>query len=1273
LSNIIDIIIRADIEGEGNLKDLNKGLGNMDLSMKGLTTSLAKATASLGAFYLSLQGIKRGFTESVKLFTSFDDTMRAVQAVSGATGQEFQKLTDLAKQMGEETRFTATESAEALKILAQAGLEASESMEALPQVLALSASSGAGLAESTSILTRIMAGYGLTANELGHVNDVLVKTFTSTNTTINDLGETFKYVGPLGKALGIDIEELSATIGILGNAGIVGSKAGTDLKAILVALSAPTKKAGKLFKKLGVDTQEMGIDLADSASALESLGVTVLDNQGKMKPFVDILEEVSIGLAKIPEEGKRSGIAMEIFGKRAGPAMLALVEQGSGAIAKLRKEIDEAGGIGIKTAEIMESGLGGSFRRLKSVVESLGINFASEFAPALQELTEIAIEFLATFRDTALIQLGGLVSDVFTLGGALSEAESTAWSINESFKAIASVIGLVRIGLQTIALGFKEGIITVLDGIVTAFQAIAEEASKIPFLGDNITRSLKESADQLQLMSYNLEQQVIENFYEYADSVTKIKNDLAKMFEETNKGGKESAETYKEIKNQVDELGKKLIDGKITQKEYNDTVKIYEQEAKKAFKAGSTELKKITKLLQVSKEETTKTAQETDVYQKSMKELGISVDEVSQGLTETGQASVDAFNILAEGSAKVASRMKGTSEQVARFLEDVEKKGLLAGDALVHAFEEGIDTAKTVGDIEALVSALKDAREAGEITTVGLADGMELARDKASELASQAITTSSDIGSLANIMKAIKESSFDFGNELEQSLIPELSKLSTMDLTKLQNQLDTLFDQGIADASTFDNVTDAIASTLSEKLGVSARDFETNITRAVSTSVADLELLSETGKASGEVLQEAFQNIIDKAETEEDFNHLTEKLQEFQEQGVLSAEQVKEAMGGISEAVGDISPNVDAISEGMDQATVSAGEFTEGMIQSQEQADAYIEKQNEAFQDLNAGFDAGTVSADQLTEGTDKITENIKQAEEAAFDLGDAVEDAGDTLSAPVLVPWPRDIGRAVDEIGVDLKRLQDVIFTDHLDEISKYGSEYAFNINKLYDKMRQIIGNTADQIDEVRLQMQYMSESGNVDIDTINRMIDEIEVLDDATLDELRGEVADLEDQIDSARETAEGFVEDFTRELLQLEGDALELEKHEYETRKAELEELLEGAVDEATRRELQQALKLLEELHRKKLEDIEAEEEARRESAERSAEYEENLLDREEGDIELTDTGDIREVTNVVNQDINVTINAPHSVHEDYVREDVVPILQEIGFEATGGNNQ
>ena len=462
LERTIAIIFEGDDRTQTAFQGVKKNFDEFDMAVQGVAGPLAGVADNILKFQAVLAGLSAGaLTYSVGVFSDYEDVMLKVKGVIWANAEEYKQLTDLTKELGQTTRFTATEASQGLEFLALAGFKTSDALGSLPIVLRLAQASAMDLGGAADIVTNIMAGYGIEVENLESASDVLTATFTNSNTSLGQLGQAFKYAGPVAKSLGLEISETSSILGILGNAGYQAEMGGTALRNILLALIAPMGNAGKLMKELGVDTEGLGVDLASSATALKSLGVEVKGADGNLRPFADILADMKSGLEKIQDPADRTAILIEIFGKRGGPQMAALLEQGADAVRGLESKINSLGGVTKKVADEMESGIGGSIRMIKSAFESMATELGEETAKKIKSGTDGITEL---FRTIAKEIDAGSFDRLFGLIGDLSD---------EIGEALANIAENLPEALDDVDFdGFIDSVIGLKDEIVALFDDI---------------------------------------------------------------------------------------------------------------------------------------------------------------------------------------------------------------------------------------------------------------------------------------------------------------------------------------------------------------------------------------------------------------------------------------------------------------------------------------------------------------------------------------------------------------------------------------------------------------------------------------------------------------------------------------------------------------------------------------------------------------------------------------------------------------------------------
>lgn len=211
---------------------------------------------------------------ATRSFMGFEDQMKAVQAVTGATGEAFDKLYEKGKELGRTTSFTAAEVAAGMLNLARAGFSTDEIDAAIQGMLDLARATGTELAMSADIAAGTLRAFNLQASEMGRVSDVLVATANNSAQTLEDLGESMKYVAPIALEYGLSLEQTSKALGVLANMSIKGTMAGTSLRQIMLQLSDP-----------------------DAQKQLRGIGVEALDSTGNLRELGDLLIDVGNAMA----------------------------------------------------------------------------------------------------------------------------------------------------------------------------------------------------------------------------------------------------------------------------------------------------------------------------------------------------------------------------------------------------------------------------------------------------------------------------------------------------------------------------------------------------------------------------------------------------------------------------------------------------------------------------------------------------------------------------------------------------------------------------------------------------------------------------------------------------------------------------------------------------------------------------------------------------------------------------------------------------------------
>lgn len=394
--------------------------------------------------------------KTIDVGKSFEAGMSEVQAISGASGKDLERLSNKAKEMGATTKFSATESATALKYMAMAGWKTNQMVSGLAGVMNLAAASGEDLGTVSDIVTDSMTAFGLKAKDSGHFADVLAKASSSSNTNVAMMGETFKYVAPLAGSMKYSIEDTATAIGLMANAGIKGSQAGTELRSILTRLVKPPK---------------------DAAAALSALGISTTKADGSMKPMRQTMAELKEKFSGLTDSQK-SQYAAAIAGQEAMSGLLAIVNASDSDFNKLQKAIDNSSGAAKKQADIMNNNLQGALYDLGSAAEAVGIGIYEDIKTPLTKAVGVGTKQLRIL--SSKLKKGGIKKIV------PEEAINTVENLGTVAKAVGGgglkVLGaaakLVGNNME-VALPVATSLLTVFKGykavttVVTAFRTVS--------------------------------------------------------------------------------------------------------------------------------------------------------------------------------------------------------------------------------------------------------------------------------------------------------------------------------------------------------------------------------------------------------------------------------------------------------------------------------------------------------------------------------------------------------------------------------------------------------------------------------------------------------------------------------------------------------------------------------------------------------------------------------------------------------------------------------
>lgn len=359
-----------------------RSMGNEAIKAGKQIQSAGKTISSVGssltaAITVPIAGVA---TAAVKTAADFEAAMSEVGAISGASGEDMAILTAKAKEMGAATCFSASESAEAMKYMAMAGWKTADMTEGIAGIMNLAAASGEDLAATSDIVTDGLTAFGMSAKESTRFADVMAATSSNANTNVALMGETFKYCASTAGAMGYSIEDVSVAIGIMGNAGIKGSMAGTTLKNTIANLAKPT------------DAQ---------AAVMEKLGISLTDSSGNMKSFAEVMNNLRSSFSGLSETEKAAA-ATTIAGKQSMAGLLTIVNASAEDFDKLTAAINGSSGSAEEMAAKMLDNLNGQITLLKSAIEGIAITIGDKLLPYLKKFVswvQTAADYINNLSD----------------------------------------------------------------------------------------------------------------------------------------------------------------------------------------------------------------------------------------------------------------------------------------------------------------------------------------------------------------------------------------------------------------------------------------------------------------------------------------------------------------------------------------------------------------------------------------------------------------------------------------------------------------------------------------------------------------------------------------------------------------------------------------------------------------------------------------------------------------------------------------------------------
>ena len=389
-------------------------------------------------------------TAAVKTASDFDSAMSQVAAVSGATGDDLETLREKAREMGAQTKFSASEAAEAMNYMAMAGWKTEEMLNGIEGIMNLAAASGEDLATTSDIVTDALTAFGLSAADSTHFADVLAAASSNANTNVSMMGETFKYCAPIAGALGFSVEDTAEAIGLMANSGIKSTQAGTALRTIMNNLAG---------------------DVTICGSAIGEVTIATTNADGSMRGLSEILADCRTAFAGLTES-EQAAAAEALVGKNAMSGFLSLMNAAPADIDKLSNAIANCNGISQEMAETMQDNLAGQLTILKSALEELAISFGEMLMPTIRSIVSalqsfvdwlnsmdegtrkvvIAVGLFVAALGPVLIVVGKVVTAIGTVMTLAPKIGSAISAVKTAFAGLNAVMAANPIGIVIAAI-----------------------------------------------------------------------------------------------------------------------------------------------------------------------------------------------------------------------------------------------------------------------------------------------------------------------------------------------------------------------------------------------------------------------------------------------------------------------------------------------------------------------------------------------------------------------------------------------------------------------------------------------------------------------------------------------------------------------------------------------------------------------------------------------------------------------------------------------------
>lgn len=486
------IKIGTELDGSGLKKDIDDINGTAKSGFSKFSEIGKNALSVFAGNVLTevVSQAKNAAGAVLEIGTAFEMGMSTVQAISGATGDELAALTDKAKEMGANTKFSATEAAEAMQYMAMAGWKTDDMLNGIEGIMNLAAASGEDLATTSDIVTDALTAFGLTAQDSAHFADILAQASSNANTNVSMMGETFKYVAPVAGAMGYSAEDVATAVGLMANSGIKASQAGTSLRTMLSRMAKPTKEV---------------------QAAMDALGISLTDSDGNMKSFHEVMGDLRAGFGGL-SEAESITMATMLGGQEAMSGLLAIVNASDADYQKLTDSISACDGAAASMADTMQNNLEGQFTILGSTAQGLALEVYDSIKEPMTDITKLGIDAVSNLTDG--FKTGGVMGMIEAAGQmANALAENLPVIIEQGLPLIEGFTENLRANAGKLVDGGLNLILKLAQGLMDGLPAMLQHVPQIIInlagvINDNAPKLLKAGVKLIGILGKGLIQAI---------------------------------------------------------------------------------------------------------------------------------------------------------------------------------------------------------------------------------------------------------------------------------------------------------------------------------------------------------------------------------------------------------------------------------------------------------------------------------------------------------------------------------------------------------------------------------------------------------------------------------------------------------------------------------------------------------------------------------------------------------------------------------------------